>query len=241
MINFFRTIRQNLLAGNKFSKYLVYAIGEIILVVIGILIALQINNWNEERKEKQLETQLIDLLISDLEEKKGENITDLDIGTRMIERFQEGIDIWEQEGRIDTNNLKQNLGTLGTDIYFQNEGSPIYSGLSSSNFWKQIPDSLNKQIDHVYRIRLRRVGIAFDKASEYGTFCRLNFLAPNDLVDQDRETGEMLKKVEPVKEEYIRYSKLFISAANRVKGRLEASANEIETLIKNLHHYKETQ
>ena len=50
MIKFFRKIRQGLVSQNKFNKYLIYAIGEIILVVIGILIALQINNWNEERK-----------------------------------------------------------------------------------------------------------------------------------------------------------------------------------------------
>ena len=50
MIKFFRKIRQNLLMENKTSKYFKYAIGEIVLVVIGILIALQINNWNEERK-----------------------------------------------------------------------------------------------------------------------------------------------------------------------------------------------
>ncbi len=49
MIKFFRKIRQKLLSENKFSKYLIYAIGEILLVVIGILIALQINNWNENR------------------------------------------------------------------------------------------------------------------------------------------------------------------------------------------------
>ncbi len=48
MIKFFRKIRQKMLIENKFSKYLIYAIGEIILVVIGILIALQINNLNEQ-------------------------------------------------------------------------------------------------------------------------------------------------------------------------------------------------
>ena len=52
MIKFFRKIRQKLLTENKFSKYLIYAIGEIILVVIGILIALQLNNWNELRKNE---------------------------------------------------------------------------------------------------------------------------------------------------------------------------------------------
>lgn len=54
MLKFFRRIRQSLLAENKFRKYLLYALGEILLVVIGILIALQINNWNEERKEQKL-------------------------------------------------------------------------------------------------------------------------------------------------------------------------------------------
>gem|GEM_PF-801753 len=52
MINFFRKIRQRLLTEDKFSKYLLYAIGEIALVVIGILIALQINSWNEVNKNK---------------------------------------------------------------------------------------------------------------------------------------------------------------------------------------------
>jgi len=51
MIKFFRTIRQRLLRENSFGRYLMYAIGEIVLVVIGILIALQINNWNEQQKK----------------------------------------------------------------------------------------------------------------------------------------------------------------------------------------------
>lgn len=55
MINFFRKTRKQLFSENKFTKYLFYAIGEIILVVIGILIALQINNWNNRRIEKEEE------------------------------------------------------------------------------------------------------------------------------------------------------------------------------------------
>lgn len=62
MIKFFRKIRQKLLSENKFSKYLIYAIGEIILVVIGILIALQINNLNESNKSTNSENKaLLDL------------------------------------------------------------------------------------------------------------------------------------------------------------------------------------
>jgi len=52
MIKIFRKIRHKLLSENKFSKYVIYAIGEIVLVVIGILIALFINNWNENRKNQ---------------------------------------------------------------------------------------------------------------------------------------------------------------------------------------------
>lgn len=59
MINFFRKIRQRLLTGNKFSKYLIYAIGEIALVVVGILIALAVNNWNQENKNHRLGEDLL--------------------------------------------------------------------------------------------------------------------------------------------------------------------------------------
>jgi hypothetical protein len=59
MLPFFRRLRQNLLARNKFSKYLLYAIGEILLVVIGILIALQVNTWNEKRVEKTEEQAIL--------------------------------------------------------------------------------------------------------------------------------------------------------------------------------------
>ena len=59
MIKFFRRIRQRLLSENKFSKYLLYATGEIVLVVIGILIALSINNWNINRiSDRQMTTYL---------------------------------------------------------------------------------------------------------------------------------------------------------------------------------------
>jgi len=56
MINFFRKIRKQLADDNKPLKYFRYAIGEIVLVVIGILIALSINNWNEDRKLETVET-----------------------------------------------------------------------------------------------------------------------------------------------------------------------------------------
>ena len=67
MLKFFRHIRQNLIMKNKTSKYFGYAIGEIILVVIGILIALSINNWNENRKDHIKALEYHKRLVQDLE------------------------------------------------------------------------------------------------------------------------------------------------------------------------------
>ena len=60
MIKFFRKIRQNLLMENKTGKYFKYAIGEIVLVMIGILLALQVSNWNQDRKDRISERKLLD-------------------------------------------------------------------------------------------------------------------------------------------------------------------------------------
>ena len=66
MIKFFRNIRKTLLGEGKTTNYLKYAIGEIILVVIGILIALQVNNWNEQRKQREKELHYLTNLKTDL-------------------------------------------------------------------------------------------------------------------------------------------------------------------------------
>lgn len=70
MSKIFRKIRQSLLKENKFSQYFLYAVGEIILVVIGILLALQINTWNENQKRKNEEKKLLSALIEDFNENK---------------------------------------------------------------------------------------------------------------------------------------------------------------------------
>ncbi|MEO0341533.1 MAG: DUF6090 family protein, partial [Bacteroidota bacterium] len=71
MVKFFRRIRKRLLAESQFKKYLLYGIGEIVLVVIGILIALQINNWSENRKQNIEEKKLLTALIEDFNENKA--------------------------------------------------------------------------------------------------------------------------------------------------------------------------
>lgn len=71
MIKLFRNIRHRLLLENRFSRYLIYAIGEIILVVIGILIALQVNNWNENRKSELEKSNIISALEHEFQTNKA--------------------------------------------------------------------------------------------------------------------------------------------------------------------------
>jgi hypothetical protein len=66
MIRFFRKIRKNLLSEGKTVKYLTYAIGEVVLVMIGILLALQVNNWNIEQTDKKREAKYLANIVLDL-------------------------------------------------------------------------------------------------------------------------------------------------------------------------------
>ena len=90
MIKFFRTIRLNLLNQNQMGKYVKYAIGEILLVVVGILIALGINNWNESQKSEKSER----VLIKKLQEENIVNLQSIEGDTqyrqelpKMLEQF----------------------------------------------------------------------------------------------------------------------------------------------------------
>jgi hypothetical protein len=204
------------------------------------LIALQINNWNEFEKAQRLEGELIDLLISDLKGKKREHLSDLQDSKNTIKSFQSTIDYWENKNEIDTVNLKLFLIRLGGDFYFLNENSPLYNSLSNSNLLNKLPDSLTKQIDNLYRLKIMGVKIQLDKATEYGTHCKLNFLLPNNLIDLSQSANKIRERVNSVDEEFISYSKLYINTCNRLNRALERSANGMDDLIDDLESYNQT-
>lgn len=89
MIKFFRSFRKRLLTENKFNKYLLYAVGEIILVVIGILIALQINNLNEQRKQNVLEQDYLVALKKEYENNLVEVMRVIDLNSDLFKNARE--------------------------------------------------------------------------------------------------------------------------------------------------------
>ena len=96
MLTFLRKIRRSLIASGAAQKYLLYAIGEVLLVVIGILIALQINAWNNNRIDKHLEKQILARIVQDLKTDLG----DLAVSSFSNEmRILFGVQILEALGR----------------------------------------------------------------------------------------------------------------------------------------------
>lgn len=109
MLKFFRRLRQNLPAENRLGRYLLYAAGEIILVVIGILLALQINNWNEHRKDLRKEQ----LILQNLKENLEFNLEEL---VQTMESTREGymasfqlLELIEPEPTVDVTQKADSL------------------------------------------------------------------------------------------------------------------------------------
>jgi len=96
MIKLFRKFRQKLLSENKLSKYLIYAIGEIILVVIGILIALQINNWNENRKLTETKRNYYEQILIDLKDDKNYSKYMISVIDSSVTKFNKYIKAYEK-------------------------------------------------------------------------------------------------------------------------------------------------
>jgi hypothetical protein len=106
MIKFFRKIRQQLLTENKFSKYLLYAVGEIILVVIGILIALSINNWNEQRKIENQGKEYIGEIYGDLKNEIS-NLKDIVSGLqKQFQATENALKIFESHNHLIRDSLE---------------------------------------------------------------------------------------------------------------------------------------
>jgi len=154
MIKFFRSIRKKLLAEGKTTNYLKYAIGEIVLVVIGILIALQINNWNQNRKIRHTELKLLYELKEDLQETKIDLLSDIEKAKNIL---------------LITDSIYQKINAKDLDkpieisINYISETSMLfpklsaYEALQSEGITIVSNDLLRKKITDFYQLHLSRI------------------------------------------------------------------------------------
>ncbi len=155
MIKFFRQIRQNLLSEGKTEKYLKYAIGEIILVVIGILIALQINNWNEDRKARKLEAQIYTELKSDLLQTRSDINETISKHREIFKSSQQLItDIHDKK----SNSQKIYEALTSSSLEFQIiPKTSAFENLKNIGLNTLSNDSLRSAITNLFQLNLKRL------------------------------------------------------------------------------------
>jgi hypothetical protein len=164
MISLFRKIRQSLLKEHKITQYLAYAIGEIFLVVIGILIALQINTWNEERKNRAYEIKMLRELKSTLDK----DIRYFTSQIRMLnakERSANKLLEYYQTPLEDLDSLNFHMEKLETGALFQyNAGT--YGSIKSGGIDKISNDSLRSKMADLYEFLIPRSEKLLEKLQE---------------------------------------------------------------------------
>ncbi|MEZ4856392.1 MAG: DUF6090 family protein [Gelidibacter sp.] len=155
MTKLFKNIRKNLLSENKTTNYLKYAIGEIILVVIGILIALQVNNWNESQKVKKQEIQIYTELKSDLLQTKKEILNAIIKHKERIKSTQSliyGIVKKEPNSKIIYNRFARS-----SDDFQIIPKTSAFEGLKNIGLQILSNDSLRIRITNLYQLDLKRI------------------------------------------------------------------------------------
>jgi hypothetical protein len=154
MIKFFRKIRQHLLSENKFCKYLLYGIGEIILVVIGILIALQLNNLNEQNKINAKEIEMLHDFKASLE-------VDLINFNRAIERSKRSKSSMEiilahlESDLPYSDSLKVHFG-LTTDTWVAQANGSVFESLKSEGLTLVSNKELRQELIGFYDVLVIR-------------------------------------------------------------------------------------
>lgn len=141
MITLFRKIRQRLLTQNKLTRYLIYAAGEIILVVIGILIALQINNWNEGKKKESLMITNIKSISNDILADRSELQKNRETLGNQVLAASNIIPIMESNDRVISDSLEFILDFNSfTTTPIISERANTWDFLNSSGVVSEFPD-----------------------------------------------------------------------------------------------------
>jgi hypothetical protein len=206
MIKFFRKIRQNLVMENKTSKYFKYAIGEIILVVIGILIALQINNWNEKKQERIKEQAFLKEINLDFKSNKSQldsiisyNKVSLHAGSRLLEII--GSFNLKNPERNDSNahfadSIQYYNNLVWRNKSFNPKNGAVEALLNSSSFDLIKNDTLRRHLiswKDVLNDYLEEETFAMNFLfNEYGPWARENF--DPDITDDPENTKAFFSK-----------------------------------------------
>ena len=239
MIKFFRKIRQSLLTENRFLKYLIYAVGEIVLVVIGILIALSINNWNQDQMIRKTELTLLDEMKNNLKA----DLADIDFNISFNEvRLNSNKIVFEAlKNPIKYNDtLNFYYANLSSGTYFAKNTS-AYDNLKSIGFQIIKTDSLRSRITQLYSTTYRRIDILESRFSNDFYSSKLEPLLINNLItDSLWYSAKPINQFELAKNHEfkeilklnISWIKFMIDEYKKIKLTILTLINQIENEIK---------
>ena len=204
MIKFFRHIRQSLIMeNNKTGRYFKYAIGEIILVVFGILIALQINTWNEHRKARTLENQFILNLEQDIDAQLKELDLQIDQEIEFLNTTNTILDTFRADSKLEVDStFSRNLLQLTSRRTFK-VYNPTFTELLSSGQVSLLTDPKLKSTVVEYYQELTR----FEKIVQNNNL----HLTDQNFVPTTLTLGNFLEVSVPVQHSDSTYAELMAS------------------------------
>jgi len=194
MLKFFRQIRQNLLMDNKTGKYIKYALGEIILVMIGILLALQVNNWNEEKKITNTELEILKVMRENL----NSDLKDMNINVQfyMVRQNAAQVVLESLNNPLYKNDsLSFSYANLGLSPFFI-ETTSAYENLKSIGFETIKNDSLKERIMYIYSNRYQWMEGLEDAHSNFISTKLEPLLIENIIVESSLISAKPINLVE---------------------------------------------
>ena len=192
MIKFFRKIRQKMLTENKFSNYLLYAIGEIVLVVIGILIALSINNWNAEQKMGKEEIGILNNLLDGLYSAKEQSDIEISNENHLKESLLVALGKNSNKSKLGINTISDSL--FYDILWNSNPNLPVLNSYSDIKNTGKIGIIKNRSIrENFTNLELTLTGLTSLVADRL----TLQQMRIDDIIVNDVNFVRLLKSMEP--------------------------------------------
>src|SRR5210317_884261 len=190
MIKFFRNIRQKLAYDNNISKYSRYAIGEIFLVVIGILIALQINNWNEFRKDRIQEQEVLQQLKEEHESNLKQLESKIEMRNIIIKSSKKLLSYIDNPDSANSDSILYNLARGGLRPTFD----PIKNDLISSNKLSLIQNNKLRKLLSQWESNYHQLNEEEWFWRDYAVNTRIPFISDNNLYRKLLFTTNMINR-----------------------------------------------
>ncbi|WP_445384147.1 hypothetical protein ACT6NV_09000 [Robiginitalea sp. IMCC44478] len=241
MLRFFRQIRQKLLTDNKFSKYLLYAVGEILLVVIGILLALQVNTYQENKMARLKECEYLNSLLADLTIEKNFLGTYAEFDKEVITNAETLLQAYYDRGEIEVDDaFSRQLSILNNRSTFRKHNA-TYKELLATGDLNLLMDQNLKQRIMLYFQTVEQFETIIRQNNEYidNHFAPLALQVSTHYVPNHQlKWSENILKKGYIKEKFNRPSEFESGYFDFIAERLEDPLEELELVNQIQYRYR---